>query len=111
MAARDEDRHAWHLFTIRIEDNPAGLDRDGFMQAMKTNNIGTGLHYQAVTVFRWYQDRYGWKPEDFPHALDAGKRICSLPLFPTLGFDEQDRVIDTIRAVLNGGNAPLKLEA
>ena len=111
VPARDEDRHAWHLFTIRIEDNPAGLDRDGFMQAMNANNIGTGLHYQAVTAFRWYQDRYGWKPEDFPHALDAGKRICSLPLFPTLGFDEQDRVIDTIRAVLNGGNAPLKLEA
>ena len=108
---RDEDRHAWHLFTIRIGDNQAALDRDGFMQAMTTHDIGTGLHYQAATVFRWYQNQYGWKPEDFPQALDAGNRICSLPLFPTLEFDEQDRVIETIRAVLNCDNPRQKNEA
>ena len=110
VGARDKDRHAWHLFTIRIEDNPATLDRDGFMQAMKTHNIGTGLHYQSASVFHWYQDQYGWKPEEFPQALDAGNRICSLPLFPALEFSDQDRVINTIRAVLEGGNAAQRKE-
>lgn len=106
-----EDRHAWHLFTIRIEDNPAGLDRDGFIQAMKDQNIGTGLHYQSTHTFRWYQERYGWQAADFPHALDAGNRICSLPLFPTLDIADQDRVVKTIINVLSDATINLGKEA
>ncbi len=88
-------RHAWHLLTVRVEG------RDAFMQALKDRNIGTGLHYQAAHVFSWYKERYGWKPEDFPHALEAGERICSLPLFPDLTQAQQDRVIAAVREVLD----------
>lgn len=96
-------KHAWHLFTVLIGENTGGLDRDGFMQAMKDHNIGTGLHYQSVHVFKWYKEHMDWRPEDFPHALDVGNRICSLPLFPTLTKDDQQRVIDTMHDVLRGG--------
>jgi len=93
-------RHAWHLFTPRLRDNQAGLDRDGFIQAMKERNIGIGLHYQSCHVFSWYKERFGWRPEDFPNALDAGNRIMSLPLFPTMTQGEQERVISAMREVL-----------
>ena len=92
-------KHAWHLFTVLIGENTKGLDRDGFMKAMKEHNIGTGLHYQSTHVFKWYKEHMGWRPQDFPNALDVGNRICSLPLFPTLTKDDQQRVIDIIHNI------------
>ncbi|MDE3015436.1 MAG: DegT/DnrJ/EryC1/StrS aminotransferase family protein [Pseudomonadota bacterium] len=86
--------HAWHLFTPRLND------RDGFITAMKAENIGVGLHYQAAHMFSWYKERYDWKPEDFPNALAAGNSIASLPLFPTMTEAEQDRVIKAMEKVL-----------
>ena len=95
-----EHRHAWHLFTPRLKENKAGLDRDAFMAAMKEENIGIGLHYQATHVFSWYREQYGWQPEDFPAALSVGKTIVSLPLFPTLSEGEQQRVMNSLAKVL-----------
>ena len=86
--------HAWHLFTPRLKD------RDGFINAMKEENIGVGLHYQAAHTFSWYKERYGWKAGDFPHALAAGNTICSLPLFPTMTEAEQERVIKSLEKLL-----------
>jgi len=93
-------KHAWHLFTPCLQDNKAGLDRDGLINAMKAENIGVGLHYQSTHIFTWYKQQYGWKPDDFPHALSVGNRIFSLPLFPTMTDDEQQRVIKSLEKVL-----------
>lgn len=92
--------HAWHLFTPLLGRNKAGLERDGLINAMKAENIGLGLHYQSTHTFSYYSDNYGWKPGDFPNALDAGERIFSLPLFPLMTIDEQDRVVKSLEKVL-----------
>jgi|CXWL01.1.fsa_nt_gi dTDP-4-amino-4,6-dideoxygalactose transaminase len=95
--------HAWHLLTPLLNKNSANLDRDGLINAMKSENIGLGLHYQATHTFSYYADNYGFKPNDFPNALSAGERIFSLPLFPTMTIAEQDRVIKSLARVLKKG--------
>jgi dTDP-4-amino-4,6-dideoxygalactose transaminase len=95
--------HAWHLFTVRLNKNAAGLDRDGLINAMKSENIGIGLHYKSTHIFTYYAQKYGWKPQDFPHSLLAGENILSLPLFPTMTIKEQDRVIKSLAKVLKKG--------
>ncbi len=92
--------HAWHLLTPLLNNNSAKLDRDGLISAMKTENIGLGLHYQSTHVFSYYADNYGWKPNDFPHSLSIGEHIFSLPLFPTMTTHEQDRIIKSLEKVL-----------
>lgn len=92
--------HAWHLFTVRLQDNAPGLDRDALVAAMKEENIGLGVHYEAAHGFSWYETHCGWKKEDFPQALAAGQSIVSLPLFPQMTTQEQDRVINSLANVL-----------
>lgn len=92
--------HAWHLFTPRLAENKAGLDRDGLIAAMKEENIGLGLHYESTHVFSYYTKKYGWKDSDFPNALAAGEAIFSLPLFPDMDINQQDRVIKALEKVL-----------
>jgi dTDP-4-amino-4,6-dideoxygalactose transaminase len=90
--------HAWHLFAVRLTGR-AGVSRDEFIERMKEANIGVGLHYKAVHGFSWYREQYGWKPEDFPEAWQAGESICSLPLFPMLTEEMQDRVVAAMRKI------------
>ena len=92
-------RHAWHLYTVLVEESACGLDRDSFLAARKERNIGIGLHYTAAHLFSYYRERYGYKPGDFPHAERIGASIASLPLFPTMTTAEQDRVVATMRDV------------
>ncbi|TAM47158.1 MAG: DegT/DnrJ/EryC1/StrS aminotransferase family protein [Gammaproteobacteria bacterium] len=85
-------RHAWHLYTVLVNSETAGFDRDAFMAKMKEHNIGTGLHYRAVHLYPYYREHYGFKSGDFPHAERIGDSIVSLPLFPAMTDADQERV-------------------
>ena len=95
-AAPYAHRHAWHLFAPLIDPDQAGMDRDAFMSEMKANNIGTGLHYRAAHLYPYYRDRFGFHAGQFPNAELISDRIVSLPLFPGMSDDDQDRVVDAM---------------
>ncbi len=86
-------RPAWHLFAPLLNPQAAGMDRDAFMAGMKARNIGTGIHYRAAHLYPYYRERYGYAVGDFPRAESVSDRIVSLPLFPLMTDDDQDRVI------------------
>jgi UDP-4-amino-4-deoxy-L-arabinose-oxoglutarate aminotransferase len=92
-------RHAWHLFIVRIEPERAGLSRDEFMARLKARGIGTGLHFRAVHTHTYYRTRRALRLP-LPNTEWNSERMCSLPLFPDMSFDDVDRVVETIRAVL-----------
>ena len=89
--------HAWHLFTPRLKR----ADRDSFIQAMKAQQIGIGLHYEAAHLYQYYRDTYGFKRGDFPHAESAAEHIVSLPLFPDMQSNDVSRVVTTLTDILN----------
>ena len=93
-------KHSWHLFTVQIEAAMTGMNRDQFMEGLRAHNIGTGLHYQAPFLYTYYRNKYGFKPEDFPHAAHLGETIVSLPLYPLLTEQDQHDVIEAIKRVL-----------
>ena len=93
-------RHAWHLYTPLLDVDRLTISRDRFMAELKSRNIGTGIHYTAAHEFSYYAQRFGWKPEDFPEAHFVSERIVSLPLFPGMTHEDQEDVVDAVRAVL-----------
>lgn len=93
--------HAWHIYTPRLNEEVAGMNRDEFMQTMKDHNIGIGLHYRVVHLYPYYRQTFGFKPGDFPHAEEVGERIVSLPLFPGMTDPDHDRVLDVMYRVFN----------
>ncbi len=93
--------HSWHLFVIRLDTDRAGMDRDHFMAELKRRNIGTGIHFKAVHLQRYYREVMGCRPGMLPHSEWNSDRICSLPLFPQMTEDDVDSVIDAIKEVLH----------
>jgi dTDP-4-amino-4,6-dideoxygalactose transaminase len=92
-------RHVWYIFAPLINPEAAGMDRDDFILAMKEQNIGIGLHYEPAHLYTYYQQQFGYRSGDFPQAESVGSRIVSLPLFPDMTLEEQDRVIDKMAVV------------
>jgi dTDP-4-amino-4,6-dideoxygalactose transaminase len=93
-------RHALHLYTLLVDRPRAGISRDEFIVAMHRKNIGTGVHYRSIPVHPVYQQRYGWRPEDFPNATAIGETTVSLPLSARLTPEDVEDVIGSVRTVL-----------
>ncbi|MAB71683.1 MAG: UDP-4-amino-4-deoxy-L-arabinose aminotransferase [Planctomycetaceae bacterium] len=97
----ETDRHAWHLFIVRVDPDAAGIDREGFMAALKARNIGTGIHFRAAHGQRWFTDHADrWRAVDLSNTEWNSERICSLPLFPAMRDDDVDEVAEAIRAIV-----------
>jgi len=92
-------RHAFHLYTLLIEEERCGMSRDRFLNEMTKNKIGVGVHYVSIPEHPYYQKRFGWRPEDFPNAMDIGRKTVSLPLSPRLSQREVEYVVETVRKV------------
>lgn len=97
--AKDTTRHAWHLFVVTVDAERLGCDRDRFIALMAKHGIGTGLHFTAVHLHRYYRERYGIYPGHLPNTEWASERVVSLPLFPGMEDSDVARVCDAIRRV------------
>lgn len=93
-------RHAYHLFTIRISNEKAGIARDTFLEEMTTRNIGVGVHYLSIPEHPFYRREFSWRPEDFPHAHSFGKETVSLPISPKLSDRDVEDVIGAVRSII-----------
>ena len=93
-------RHAYHLYTILIDPEKCGIDRDEFIVAMTSLQIGVGVHYLSIPEHPVYQRRFGWQPEDYPNAMRIGRQTVSLPLSAKLTDAEIERVIEAVYTVL-----------
>lgn len=93
-------KHGLHLFTILVDgDRAGGLSRDDFIEAMSKKRIGVGVHYLSIPEHPFYQKKFGWRPEDYPHAMRIGRATVSLPLSAKLTEQDVDDVISAVRSV------------
>jgi len=95
-----DTRHAYHLYTILIDEEKTGISRDEFLNAMTKNNIGVGVHYLSIPEHPYYQKTFGWKPEDYPNAMHIGRQTVSLPISAKLSDEDVGDVVDAIKATI-----------
>lgn len=95
-------RHAYHLYTLLIDEARCGVSRDTFIARMTAHGIGVGVHYLAVPEHPYYQQHLGWHPDDTPLATAIGRRTVSLPLSPGLSETDVTRVIAAVAGCLTG---------
>ncbi len=99
-APEPDTRHAYHLYTVLIDQAETGISRDAFLDAMTAHNIGVGVHYLSLPEHPYYQQTFGWQPEDVPHAMRVGRQTVSLPLSAKLTDDDVDDVVRAVYSTL-----------
>ncbi|MFJ1968318.1 DegT/DnrJ/EryC1/StrS family aminotransferase [Streptomyces sp. NPDC087903] len=94
----DGNVHVWHLYVVQVE----GADRDDVVGKLNAEGIGAGVHYPAPVHLTPAYRHLGHARGDFPNAEKAAERILSLPLYPQITPDQQQRVVDAFADALRG---------
>jgi dTDP-4-amino-4,6-dideoxygalactose transaminase len=97
---RSKVRHAWHLFMIRLELEKLKVDRAEFIECLRSEGIGSSVHFIPLHRQPYYRDRFGLQPGDFPVADAAYERLVSLPLYTRMTQRDVDDVIEAVRRVV-----------
>lgn len=100
LRVSDEVDHAWHLYVLVLEIERLTISRNEFIDLLKAQGIGTSVHYRPLHLHSYYQRHLGYRPEDLPAMTDLFPRLVSLPIYPGLSEDEQDRVAETVVRIL-----------
>ena len=95
-----DTRHAYHLYTILVDEERCGIGRDEFLDAMTAKNIGVGVHYVSVPEHTYYQKTFGWRSEGYPNALRVGRQTVSLPFSAKLTDEDVGDVVEAIKELL-----------
>lgn len=96
-----DTRHAYHLYSVMVDEKRAGITRDSFLDGMTKENIGVGVHYLSVPEHPYYQKTFGWKAEDYPNAMRLGRQTVSLPISAKLTDRDVEDVIEGVKKVLS----------
>jgi dTDP-4-amino-4,6-dideoxygalactose transaminase len=93
------DVHAWHLYVVRLADG-AAVSRDMLIERLFEAGIGCSVHYIPLHLHPYWRERYGLRPEQFPHSQTAYERMVSLPLYTRMTDADVQRVVEAVRAAL-----------
>ncbi len=93
-------RHAYHLYTLLIDEKRTGLSRDAFLEEMTRRNIGVGVHYLSIPEHPYYRERYRWQPEEYPVSMAIGRQTVSLPLSAKLTDAEVARICRSVEEII-----------
>ena len=93
-----EFTHAWNLFIVRVTTDK--ITRNAFMEELKKLNIGTGLHFLAAHVQKYYRETMNIAPGVLPNTEWNSDRMCSIPLFPDMTEHDVDDVVSAIKEVV-----------
>jgi dTDP-4-amino-4,6-dideoxygalactose transaminase len=83
-----------------VDEAKTGINRDAFLNAMTAHNIGVGVHYLSIPEHPYYQETFGWKPDDYPHAMRIGRQTVSLPLSAKLTDGDVEDVINAVQQII-----------
>lgn len=86
--------HAFHLYVIQVANRKELYDR------LREQKIYAQIHYIPVPSLPYYR-KQGFSMKDYPNAQKYYERCISLPMYPSLTNEEQDFVIEQVKALAN----------
>lgn len=89
----DNIYHAYHLYVIQTNI------RDELFNHMRDLSVFVQVHYEPVHLMPYYRS-LGSTEGDLPVTENYSRHCLSLPMYPTLTEEEQDWVIEEIKAFI-----------
>lgn len=89
-----------HLYIIQLNAEMLKCGRREVFDALQAEGIGVNVHYIPVYSFPYYQ-KIGYKMGSCPNAERLYERIISIPLFYSMSDEDQEKVIEAVKKVIN----------
>lgn len=87
---KEANNHVWHLFVIQTEE------RDKLQKFLLENHVSTLIHYPLPP---YKQKAYEYLNKlSFPLTEQIHKNVLSLPLDPTMDYEDLDKIINLVNS-------------
>jgi dTDP-4-amino-4,6-dideoxygalactose transaminase len=90
----DESGHVYHLFVCRSPE------RDAIRAALSEAGIASATYYTTPLHLQPSMRFLGYEPGSLPATEQAGTENFSLPLWPGIPAEAQERVVDVVRSAV-----------
>lgn len=97
----ENTRHARHLYAILLNLERLKINRDQFIEALRLEGIGAGIHFTPLHLHKFYRTTYGYHKGSLPKSEFVGNRILSLPLSPAMTKKDIADVIEAVLKITN----------
>ena len=94
-----DTKSAWHLYVVRLHTKAIRSTRREVFDYLRAKGIGVNVHFIPIHTQPYYCQQ-GFRVGQFPEAERYYTEAISLPMFPKLTNQQQDRVVDTLRMAL-----------
>ncbi len=96
--ADDADHvRSWFVYVVKL---PAGVDRDGLIHRMGEEGIDCAPYLPSIHLQSYMREQFGFSEGMFPVSEDASARTMAIPFHARLAREDQERVVETLRAAL-----------
>ena len=101
--------HTYQSYVCMLDLEKLGIDtieeggnyRNKLLELLEERGIATRQGTHAVHMLGYYKNRFGYEPEDFPHAYACDHLSITLPLYVQMTDDDQQYVTDQFREVID----------
>ena len=90
---------AYHLYVIRLKLDEINQSHQDVFAALRAADIIVNLHYIPVYTQPYYQ-KLGFSAGYCPNAEQYYQEAISIPLYPDLTEEQQNRVVETLAGLL-----------
>lgn len=89
-----------HLYILQFDLDMLRCGRREIYDALQAEGVGVNVHYIPVYFFPYYQ-KLGYEMGACPNVERLYERIVSIPLYYSLTNEQQDKVIEAVKKVID----------
>jgi dTDP-4-amino-4,6-dideoxygalactose transaminase len=93
----NQGRHAWQACVMYVDPEKAPMPRNQMMERLQEEGISTRPGTHAVHMLKYYRERFGFKPEDYPNAHDCDHNTMAIPLHNKMSAEDYAYVVSALR--------------
>lgn len=89
---------SFHLYILRLKLDKIKKTKKEIFEALQQKKIGANVHYIPVHTQPYYQ-KLGFSYGQFPESEQYYRETITLPLYPSMSAEDQERVISTLKSI------------
>jgi perosamine synthetase len=95
----DDEQHvrSWFVYVVKLDRS---LDRERAIASLERDGVQTARYLPCIHLQPYMRERFGFAEGMCPVAEDASRRTLALPFHTALDPDDQERVVESLRAAV-----------
>src|SRR5262249_27133692 len=98
---RDDSRHAWHLYILRLNLHRLRIDRGEFINQLREMGVLASVHFIPIPMHPYFA-ALCLGGHTSTNAMDLYPRILSLPLYPAMSEEQVHQVASAVAKAVEG---------